>query len=762
MKVCVAGIVALLLTCAAARGQDETGKWVTHLYMNDIHDVAITEQGIWCATGGGALCYDFELRGFRAWNRASDGLASDTLTAVAALDDGRIAFGTSSAGVSVYDPERSTWSTYTTLTWPIAGNGILCIVEEPPWRIIGSRGGFVAFNDGEAREACQQGVDICGVPGWNITGGVEYQGALWLGALHDGAQGGVARFNHSTTGEWESLNTGLFVNAPEVIGFAVWEDSLFCAYRGGVAVWDGSEWARRRTGLPSGTEIRDICAGPQDLLLATSGIEGGVFEWDVAQQAWTRLGTMDAQCVAQEAGGIVWAGTGATRTDSAWLPREEDGLWAYVGGEWIQHRHDGPHPLQNYRDLAVDAQGRLWVAMAAGGRGWALSRLDEGGWDYFNRDNTELSDTWVMDLRPQGDAVWAGHCCCSADADPCYLNRWEPASGEVAVHDSVHNVYASIEDSAGDIWFASWFEGSAAAARGLYHLDVETGRVENYTTTSTAGRLRSDRITDLALGDDGLWIGYQEDGATLAHLDSQGLPILEDWAWETYTTDDADQPLPSDGVRALAARPGEIWIGTIAGVSLYRDGEWRIFRPGPFGLPGSEVTDVALTADGAAWIAMRDGGVTRILRDAAGAYSLESFSPPELVNPAATELAVGAEGRDVWIGTEHGLTHFIPLAPVDPAQPANVDVFPNPYNPRCGEPLRLVQIPGRAARGVIADVSGRLLARFADKWAGEAIWDGRDPHGGWAAPGCYVIRVSTPRGWLNAHVVVLDLPCSEY
>jgi len=100
----------------------------------------VTEAGVWCATGGGALLYDFSLGEFRAWNRAAEELTSDTLTSVAALSDGRIAFGTDREGLSLYDPRSGLWFTETVLTSSqIVGDAILFIGEAPPWRIIGSR-----------------------------------------------------------------------------------------------------------------------------------------------------------------------------------------------------------------------------------------------------------------------------------------------------------------------------------------------------------------------------------------------------------------------------------------------------------------------------------------------------------------------------------------------------------------------------------------------------------------------------------------------
>jgi ligand-binding sensor domain-containing protein len=764
VRVVLPVLTGLMLILAPGALQPAHAEWVSHLYMNDVRDLTVTDEGVWCATSGGALFYDFAQSQFRAWNRAADGLASDTLTAVAALDDGRIAFGTARKGVSLLDPQQGLWYSQTSLTWPIASDRVLFIREAPPWRLIGSDGGFVAWRDGVVREACQAGLDICGLPGWGVTAGIDFDGALWFGALEgEGSLGGVGRLNYSTTGTWDTLSVGL--TSLQVVALEAWSDSLYCATSRGVAVWRGAAWAARNAGLPAGT-VTDLCAGAQRLLVAISGANGGVFEWRESARTWTRVGPaepiLQAYCVAEAADGVVWAGTSALKSGRPWLETTEDGLWEFVGGEWIQHRRDGPHAVGVYRALTVDERGRLWAATSASLRGWRIERLENGSWSFFDQRNTELSNSWVFELRVIDDELWVGHCCCSPTAAPCYLNVWDIGGGAIAVHDSIVNIYDSTEDDFGNLWLASWVEQNSPTAMGIYHLDRASGTWTNYTVESTGGLLTSDKITAVAAEKNHLWIGTQNDGLIRVRLQADGTPDMSSVGWIHYSADATDSPLPSNGIRAIAARAGEVWIGTIDGVALWEEGErWSTLSASPWALPGSEVTDLALTADGAAWVAIRGAGVTRVTRDAGLEFGFERFSAPELVNPDATVLATSPGGRDLWVGTEQGLSHYIPSAAPGSVVGDAVRVFPNPLRPACGTPLQFLALPGRATRGSVTDVNGRVMARFRDKWEGDAFWDGRDLDGRPVAPGLYVIRVLTPRGWLTGRVALLDLPCDE-
>lgn len=761
--------LSLAMVLAAFVAPASGGTWLTHLYMNNIRDLAVTDAGVWCATGGGALFYDFALGEFRAWNRTADELASDTLTSVAAFSDGRIAFGTDRAGLSLHDPDTGLWFNETVLTSPqLVGDAVLFLGEAPPWRIIGSRavgdrhGGFVAQRDGQVRFLCEQSLDPCGLPGWDVAAAVEHAGALWFGTQPGvGSMGGVGRLSYATGEGWDTLNVGL--PSLQVVGFAVWDDSVFCATDAGVVAWDGQGWARRSTGLPGNATLCALRAGPTRLLLAASGPAGGVFSWNEATGSWDRLGSLQARCVAEGADGIVWAGASAEASGRSYLEPDEDGLWEYVGGEWIQHRQPGPHPVGSYTALTPGGTGGLWSATAGRGRGWRIQRYDRGTWDFYDAaDVPGLDNTWVFDLRRVGDALFIGHCCCSDPDAACYLNAWNLESNAVAVHDSVFNIQDSDVDAAGRVWFASLYEAATGlATRGIYRHDASTGAWVHLTDESTGGLLRSNKVAAVEVEGGYLWIGYHSEGLSRCVLGSDGLPLLDPAMWAHFTADSTTSRLPSNSVRALASRAGEVWIGTTGGVTLWRPSGWRIFRPSAAGLPGSDVSDIALTDDGAAWIGIRGTGVTRITQNVDGAFAFERIYPPDLVSPAISVMATSSDGRGVWVGTDAGLSQYLPVGSSESSSETEIRVYPNPYNPACTMPLRLLRLPGRAVQGTVINTAGKTLARFEDVWEGDAIWDGRDAEGRPAAPGLYLIRVSTPRGWLTGRVAVLDLPCAE-
>ncbi len=769
---------AALIVAAPPAGAIE-GAWTSYLNVNDLRGLVATEEGIWCATGGGALFYDPASGEMEAHHRSADGLSSDSLVTVSVDEAGLLAFGTAAAGVSFYDPLYETWYAETSLTWPLGSDRVRFIRQEPQWQIVGSEGGFVARRDGEVKRICQEGLDICGLPSWDVRAGLYHDGYLWFGTS-PGTEtiGGVCRLNYDNEenplGVWDTLNTGL--SDPAVTDLELYGGELFCATESGIDVWNGTQWESRREGISSGATVSDLYVGASGLYaaVAASDFKGGVFVYDSDELTWTRVGAAGneqarefffAECLL-EAHGTLWVGTSATHGIRAYLTEEEEGLWELVGDTWVQHRHDGPHYSAWYWDVVADDDGRVYASVAGSGP-WRIARYDpslETTWKVFSSYNTEMSNAWPLELRLGDDQIWIGRCCCSADAN-CKLDLWDLTTDEIETYPELYNIWDSAEDAWGNFWFGSFYEAPEEhpdRVHGVFHWrrDVDPPVITQYTVESTDAELRSDGISALEAEGNSLWIGYPGHGLSRLRLADDGSgPWPFGDPWTHYKADDSD--LVGDRIRALAS-PGDgvIWIGTDSGISIRSAGQWRTLGIAA-GLPGSQILDIAFTSDGAAWVAIEGQGVTRITQKPNGAFEFETFSEPEITSRFATALTPGPQGTDVWVATRWGLSHFVPSSSIEVRHLDGLPIYPNPYNPHCGQAAAFVELPGRIHHGVIVDTSGRVVATLGDIGVTEPyeFWDGRDLDGEFVAPGLYLVRVATPQGYLTGQVAVLDLPC---
>lgn len=170
---------------------------------------------------------------------------------------------------------------------------------------------------------------------------------------------------------------------------------------------------------------------------------------------------------------------------------------------------------------------------------------------------------------------------------------------------------------------------------GVYRANHSTGKVE-LVLQQTA--------TQLAVSPNGRVAAASPNGLFLSNEDGEFTPLTVDderglrWGaakvlavafdgytlhfatpagWATVAPDKAsfqtpDQGLPYNGFTCMAVgKDGEIWFGTDMGIVRYTDGEWH-YRQGARWLPNDQVNDIAIDANGDAYIATADGvGVIR-------------------------------------------------------------------------------------------------------------------------------------------------------
>ena len=119
--------------------------------------------------------------------------------------------------------------------------------------------------------------------------------------------------------------------------------------------------------------------------------------------------------------------------------------------------------------------------------------------------------------------------------------------------------------------------------------------------------------------------------------------------WRSFSSADG---LPSDVVFALAADGENLWVGTEHGLALYREGHWRSWGEED-GLVYPVITSLAVdSATGDLWIGTL-GGVSRF---SGGRF--ESFTQLDsgLANDVVYAIAVA--GRYVWAATAAGASRF--------------------------------------------------------------------------------------------------------
>jgi len=703
------GLMLLLPRAAGpAQAQGPQEGWQVYTNANYVNDMALEGGGAlgggytWAATDGGVVCYSASQQ---AKFTTLDGLADNSVLAIAVDSSGRLWFGTD-PGVSVldyggtpFDKRDDAWVTFT-IADGLAGYYVRAIALDSANRLwfgthydgmsVLDHGG-TPFDKGDDTWATFTTTDgLASNYVWAIA--ADGEDRLWFSTGY----AGVSVLDHGGTpfdkgdDTWATFTTtdglandevyAIVVEGGRRLWFGTHYDGMSVLDHGGTPFDKGDDtWATFTTA--DGLANNHINAITVDsggrLWFSTWGggvsvLDHGGTPFDKGDDTRTTFTTADGlvdddvYAVAVDGGNRLWLGTdggGMSVLDHGGTPSDKgDDTWAtFTTADGLAHNY--------VCAIAIDEGGCLWFGT------WdRVSALDDGGTPFDKGD-----DAWTTFTHPDGMGTNSAHAIVVESGNRLWFGFGWGGGASVLDHGGTpfdkgddtwttfttadgladNHVSAISVDSGGRLWFGTWGGGVSVLDYGGTPFDKGD---DTWTTFTTADGLADNDVWAITVDSRGrLWFGTWDRASALDH---GGTPFDKgDDTWATFTTADG---LADNHVEAIVVdRGGQVWFGTWRGVSVLDhggtpfdkgDGTWVTFTTAD-GLADNSVFDIAVDSRERLWFGTEDGvgaldhGGTLFDK---GDDTWTTFTTTDgLADNLVFDIAVDRGGR-LWFGTYDG------------------------------------------------------------------------------------------------------------
>jgi ligand-binding sensor domain-containing protein len=714
------GILVLTRTVLGA-----TGDWTTYTNMNQVEDVILKGEELWCATTGGVAVLSTDDGAYAKLTNV-EGLGGNRLYCLEIDSAGCFWFGAENGTLTKFNPGEGFWKVY---------------------HFIDRDGSRLKIND----------VAADGDRLWIATSKAL---ALFLIYKHGGEiKETYRRLGEQMKGEEE-------INSVRVVQERIWaatEAGVAFADKNDPNLLDFSRWTAFTNESSPGLGSDLVhCLTDMDGRIVV-GTEDGVFGFEPADSTWYSLG-FEGHVVNdlryEDEGLYAAANSGAyLYEDQSWSKIPTDGLltsrlnslaisdegaiWAgtqgsgtsvYRGQAWENYPIDGP-PANLFVEMEVDSKGNLWCAQEAYGG----SKFDGTTWTSLSSvpeidgrrvDGVEMdhqSDIWF--------SSWGGGVT-KFDPDDSSWVRYNEKNSPLIGYPG-HPDYVVVNDVAvdemGNRWFPVW-DALDLSRVVCSPADEETAWVVYHDQDG----IKFPFLEKIFVQDGHLYICYR--GMGLTDYDyNWTIENKGDDRVTTYTS--GSHHLSNDAVwRCRVDKDGTLWVGTSSGLDKF-DPDWDRFRPVLLPDPlGPQVNDIAVDERNNKWIATINGlGVMNSRDEFIAVYTTFNSG---ICDNIVRGLKIDGRTGDVWVGTEGGLSRFESGIGAPAEELSDVVPFPNPFIIDEGsEILTFDRLPYEATVRIFT-VAGELVREIKSG----SQWNGRGEGGELVASGIYLFHVQGASG----------------
>ncbi|PID57940.1 MAG: hypothetical protein CR986_08460 [Ignavibacteriae bacterium] len=701
--------------------------WQNYSDMKSINDFVIKENIIWAATNGGVFSFHLSDNSFQKFTK-SEGLASQSITAIDVDNAGKVWIGTAEGFINVYDPSINKMSTiYQIFQTNYSKKNINDIFIRNDTVYVTTEFGVSLINPENLSFIL------------NIRKFGDFNSQIPVSKIYVNE-----RINVVT-------QAGLAVNKEGISNLSApdaWESTPFL------------------TGIPV-SKVYDIITYDEKFLFATN--KGIIHKED---STWKTFLYEDKNVYSLHVDGNSLVSLVGNEIHSY---NQNDNLIYSLSGnnikKIIKHRNTyyssssngiikikenaaniiKPNaPVSNSMlSLTVDSEGNLWSATGKDAEGMGVMKFDGTKWENINRNNNDAFLT--NDFHKV-----------SSSENAVFFSNW--GRGFVRLVDTTYQVFNAAntdlvgipidrnfivingieEDQNGNVWFLNYW---AADKKPISVLSKE-GKIYSYGNNSVINSVIT--VKEIIIDQNNTkWftgdMGGDVSTRGLYYLNNNNtLENEDDDTWGRLT---ARNGLRDEDIRAMAIdKYGELILGTRLGVDIIPDPANPNSLRGDqyFSLRSQTINSIIVDPINQKWFATENG---IFLVNSDGSVLIANYTKDNSPLPTnfIKSLAIDKEKGIIYAGSDFGVTAITTLF-IEPNNDfSDLYVYPNPITLISGSDANLT-ISGLVedSQIKILDVTGKVIDEFIALGGKKTNWNCKTSEGEMIATGIYVIVAYNP------------------
>ncbi len=714
-------ILLILILFGSVIFAQQPGSSINHTSMKNVNFIALKNNKIHAATEGGIFTYNKADSSFFTLNK-SNGLGSQTNTAIAIDNENKVWIGSSQGIIDIYNPTTGSISKILDIyNSDKTKKQINDIVVKGDTVFVSTDFGLSLIN--AKTFAFIETIIKFG----SFSGETKVTNTTIDKLIYVNTQSGIAvqkqnATNLSSPDSWNTYTFPTTFNVTSINKVVVSAGKVLIATNKGIFKLENNSISLHDL---SGFNLIDLVP-----------VENGIFALGSYDLIYN--GT-DGYYVKYHSDGPILKKVLMSNTNSFYISSNAGVL--VLENSNAQFIFPSGPATNSFQSLAVESNGKLWSATGKDGYGIGLMSYNGANWSLYSKQNTPeitLNDFHKVSISDDNTVYglsWGkGFTAFSGNKIKTFTTHNTSLTG-IPKADTFLVISGVKKDNNNNTWILNFWPANKkplsviTADSTWYHFDFIPFSL---SAEATFGELAIDRNNTkwLTINASQYGLYYFNDNGTLSNT--------TDDKWGSIKESDG---LNSNSITSLLIdNRGELWVGTILGANIIRDvSNPKSSISSSFPLRQQSIICMAVDPLNRKWVGTKQG-VFLVSSD--GSTLLEQFDSKNSALPTDDIKSISFDNKNgiALVGTDYGLTalYTTALRPVDSFD--ELFVYPNPFEVSKDSDIQLT-IDGliKDSQIKIYTIAGRLVKEFSSPGGKIAFWDGRDDEGNFVPSGIYII-----------------------